>query len=549
MADLVWSLVQRFPEIYQEFREQIALQEGDVGRLVAEAAREIQDVTSETAWRDDWTGEGHIPNYSKIRHRFERLLELGHADHVLSLGREFITQGLRQIDEAQDEGDTAMSFAECIPVIFQAVARSSLSAPDRLLFAIDAELADCYDAIGDSTKMILDTPAQPCDWSVVADTLACRLKSSSAREKRGATDSFSRDYTRDRITNWVAVALDHAGREAELRTLFESEARTTGSYERLVGFLLEQKQFEDAERWAREGIAATCAKLPGIAKKLAGRLSELAQKRKQWDVVAAHAALQFFSEYPSASSFDKLMKAAGKAGVEASVRTAALHFLETGALPYQVIVTRPTPATAKDKSTRAKPKKRGSAIQTNATPAEPTPPASVRVKIEANWPLPLPDYLIPFLDQKGRYNTAPQPHLEVLLEMAIASKRPDEVLHRFEKMQAVPRGPGYYQGPYAFGYTDRVAGAVSAAYPERAIALYTAALNDQLPHAQPSSYESATSYLRKLRPLYESLKRASEWTALVASIREKYRNRPRFLDLLDGLEGRSIVQSAQPRRR
>jgi uncharacterized Zn finger protein len=375
------------------------------------------------------------------------------------------------------------------------------------------------------------------------------LKSSPAREDRGATDSFSLNYARDRITDWVATALEHAGRDAELRALYESEARASGSYQRLVGFLLEQGHFEDAERWALEGIAATRDKLPGIAKSLAERLCELAQKRKQWDVVAAHSALKFFSEYPGASTFDELMKAARKAKVEEPVRVAALHFLETGALPYQVIVTPPAPAAVKGKSTQAPPKKRGAAIQPKtkpvATSAEPTPAAPVRVKIEPRWPLPVPDYLIPFLDRPGRYNTAPRPHLEVLLEMAIAAKRPDEVLRWFEKMQSAPRGPGYYQRPYG----DQVAEAVSEAYPERAIAIYTAALNAQLPHAQPSAYESATSYLRKLRPLYESLERAGEWTALVASIREKYRNRPRFMDLLDGLDGRSIVQSARTRRK
>jgi uncharacterized Zn finger protein len=553
LADLVWSLVRRFPEIYQEFRERIALQEGDVGRLVAEARREIRNVTSEIAWQDEWSGEGHIPDYSKIRHRFERLLELGHADEVVSLGREFITQGLRQLGEAQDEGDTATSFAECLPVIFQAVARSSLSGPERLLFAIDADLADDYDAIEDATETILDAVDRPQDWSVVADTLAQRLKSSPARQERGATDSFSRNYTRDRITDWVATAMEHAGRDAELRTLYESEARATGSYLRLVGFLLEQKQFEDAERWAREGIAATRDKLPGIAKSLAESLCELAQKRKRWDIVAAHAALKFFSEYPSASTFDELVKAARKAKVEEPVRAAALHFLETGALPYQVIVPPSAPTTAKGKNTQALPKKRGAAVQPKTRPAatseEPRPAAPVRVKIEPKWPLPFPDYLIPFLDRPGRYHTATRPHLEVLLEMAIAAKRPDEVLRWFDKMQSAPRGPGYYQGPYGYGYSDRVAEAVSAAYPERAIAIYTAALNAQLPHAQPSAYESATAYLRKLRPLYEAQKRANEWAALVASIREKYRNRPRFMDLLDGLEGRSIVQSARTRRK
>ena len=90
---------------------------------------------------------------------------------------------------------------------------------------------------------------------------------------------------------------------------------------------------------------------------------------------------------------------------------------------------------------------------------------------------------------------------------------------------------------------------MSAAYPERAIEIYLAALNAQLPHAQQSAYESAAGYLRKLRPLYEALDRTSEWTALLASIREKYRNRPRFMELLDGVEGRSIVQSTRTRRK
>ena len=61
MADLVWSLTRRFPEIYQEFRERIALQEGDVDRLLEETREQIRQVTSEQAWRNHWNDEGHIP--------------------------------------------------------------------------------------------------------------------------------------------------------------------------------------------------------------------------------------------------------------------------------------------------------------------------------------------------------------------------------------------------------------------------------------------------------------------------------------------------------
>src|SRR5262249_52399452 len=111
LADLVWSLAQRFPQIYQEFRERIALREGDAGGLWAEARGEIRKVTSERAWQSGWTGEGHTPDYSRIRRRLERLLELGHADEVVPLGRELIELGMRQVGESDDEGHTAWELA------------------------------------------------------------------------------------------------------------------------------------------------------------------------------------------------------------------------------------------------------------------------------------------------------------------------------------------------------------------------------------------------------------------------------------------------------
>lgn len=534
LADLVCSLVQRFPEIRQEFRERIALQGGDVKTLVAEVRREIKRVTSEIAWRNSWTGEGHMPDYDKIRHRFERLLDLGHADEVVSLGREFIVEGLGQVGEANDgEGETGEAFAKCLPVIFQAVTRSSLSGPERLLFAIDAELADDCDVIGDSIETIIDAPTSPQDWSAVADALSQRLKGSIT-----AGEGFLRDYKRDQLTDWIAEALDEAGRDDELQPLYEAEARITKSYERLVGFLADRELFEDAERWAREGIAATSEKLPGIALGLAESLRKLAEKRERWDEVAAHAAFLFFSDRAGLSTFDDLMKAAKKAGVEEPTRASALRFLETGAMPYQL-------APPLKKRGKPQPKTKVKA----KTKAEVEPAAPARLKIEPDWPLPVPDYLTSFLERPGRYNPTPGPRLDVLLNMALAAKRPDETLHWFDKMQSAPRGSGFYPSAYGYHYGDRVAEAVSATHPERALAIYTAALNALLPRAELSAYQSATNYLRKLQPLYEALNRADEWNAMVASIREKYRNRPRFMELLDGLDDRPIVQSSRPRRK
>jgi uncharacterized Zn finger protein len=131
--------------------------------------------------------------------------------------------------------------------------------------------------------------------------------------------------------------------------------------------------------------------------------------------------------------------------------------------------------------------------------------------------------------------------------MAIRSKRPDDVLRWFDKMRSESRSTGYHT--HASGNAERVAEAVKARYPERSLEIYLAALNARLPHADFSAYHDAVNYLKKLRPLYSKLDRANEWSALVASIREKYRNRPRFMELLDGLDGRTIVEASRTRRK
>jgi uncharacterized Zn finger protein len=97
LAELVWSLTQRFTELRDGFRERIVLGEGDVDRLIAQARKELHRVASQEAWRNHWNGEGNIPDYSKLLHRLERLVELGHSDSVARLGGEIIERGMAQV--------------------------------------------------------------------------------------------------------------------------------------------------------------------------------------------------------------------------------------------------------------------------------------------------------------------------------------------------------------------------------------------------------------------------------------------------------------------
>ena len=220
----------------------------------------------------------------------------------------------------------------------------------------------------------------------------------------------------------------------------------------------------------REGIAAESQKdYGGNARRLVESLRELAEKRKQWDVVAAHAAYPFF-ESPSPSGFQELIKAARIAKVEEPVRASALRFLETGIKPYRVIAK---PAAPKYPARTTQPARK-KAISTRrssttlGTTPEPLTPAAP-LQIDRAWPLPIPDYLIPLLDRRGGFFSEPAPtwisccswRLPTNARMRCSAGTTGSLRNRrFSASSAAP-----------LGYADRVAAAVADAYPERAIAI------------------------------------------------------------------------------
>jgi uncharacterized Zn finger protein len=360
---------------------------------------------------------------------------------------------------------------------------------------------------------LLDRKWNKEDWSEVADRLAKRVGKAPASTQQ---DDFGRKYQRDCLTSFLADALDRAGRGGELLAIYEAEARANGSYQRLVSHLIESEQFDEAERWAREGIEKTLAKYPGIASGLATSMCDMAQRRKQWDVVAAHAAYEFF-EHPSSERFKALSAAAKKAGCQKQVTAAAQHFLETGAAPVLV----------------SSGGKRGD-----------------RLTIDPSWPLPIPDYLQPLVLHRRHAGPA-GPHFDVLVDMAIAEKRPADVLRWYDESL---KGKKQSDLGGRFGYSsinsDRVAKALATAYPERALDIYQRKLDGLLRQTGHSAYEACADCLRQMRPIFKSLDRGDHWSELLADLRQNYRNRPRFMEVLDRLEGTTIVKSLKsPKRR
>ena len=130
--------------------------------------------------------------------------------------------------------------------------------------------------------------------------------------------------------------------------------------------------------------------------------------------------------------------------------------------------------------------------------------------------------------------------------MAIADQRHDDVLRWYDAMRAGPKQQRGISSWLGLGdYADRVAAAVADSHPDRALEIYRQRVDDHLQRAHVSAYEAVAAYLRKMHPILQSLHRDAEWTQTLAEIRLRYRNRPRFMEILDKLDSRPILQQRQ----
>lgn len=496
LVELVCSLTQRLPELQEELRERIAVDEGDVGHLLANARKELRKVTSEPGWMDHWGEEGYTPDFSRLTRYLDRMTECGQANAVVELGREILERGTELIEQSDDEGETTLAFAKCLPSIFQALTVSTLPSVQKLLYAISADLVDEFDVIdAEMLNSVIEGNASHSNWSAVAESLDGLLKSLPSK----------REFERERVSNWLMQALKRAGREDEIVALREREARITGNYIPFISFLIQQNRYDDAQRWAMEGIQKAVQVSPGTAHQLAGAMCEIARQQRQWDLVAAHVAREFFDR-PSPESFNALVAAAEQAGCREAVARLAMEFLETGNPPFSIGVR-------KDGVHQA--------------------------ICRSDWPLPLPEYLVPLSQILNRH-----PHYDVLVDMAIAARRPDDVLRWYDKWHAAQGDVWSFRA----GRADKVAAAIAESHPENALEIYQDLVNKNLERAEIPAYELVAANLKKMRPIMKSLDQGWRWNELVTEIRIRYRNRRKLMEILDRLEARPILQKSSTRK-
>jgi uncharacterized Zn finger protein len=486
---LMEGLAESYPDVRESLLDRRDLSMGSVKELVKQARQEIDHLSAEPGWRNDWDEAGYTPDYSRVRDRLQALLDKGHVDEVIGLGKHLLEAGTRQVEMSHDEGETAEAISSCLNVVFGALSQSSLAPAEQMLWAVEAELDDEYD-LCQGAEQFWEQEYTPADWNILAEKLTQRLR--HFKSTRGE-DRFLGNYRRDRLTDWLIYALEHAGQHEAIIPLCEREAEETGSYVRLVNYLKAANRWEEAEQWIHKGIHATQKHLPGIANELRTALRDIREKEDDWPRVAAMRADDFF-QHPTLPAFQELQKAAERAGVWPAVRPGVMHYLETGKLPQ------PSQRVAKDRS---------------------IPP----------WPLP----------ESGLTDNADSRHLrfpiiDTLIAIAMAEKRPDEILRWYDQ-----RKPGV--GGWGWGgiHDDQIAEAIVQRYPERALDIWKKLAEAYIAQTQTRAYEQASGYLRKLRDLLKKLGRAREWQSYLTDLRQVNVRKRRLLELLDDLEGRRII--------
>ena len=317
-------------------------------------------------------------------------------------------------------------------IVARALMNSSRTDEEKIIYAIDALFKDDYGICEEAFDSVLDHRWKQSKWSAVADLLQKRL---SKQPDFDNSDGWTRSYQREQLSRRVIGSLDSAGRSREATELCVDEAHNAGFYTRAVKRLIEEKQFERAEKLAHEGLVNTSPTYAGLVQELQDQLCQIAAKRKDWSFTAAVAADRFFSR-PSLTGYRELLKAAKKAKCEPAVQKQALAFLEKGNRPDT---------------------EKGGRTKGTST---------------AVWPLPTPPH--PKEQQKPAHHARMHqgPYFSVLIDLAIDEKRPEDVLKWYDKRNATTkRGTSR-------GYINRspgdasIAKAIEGAYPERAIEIY-----------------------------------------------------------------------------
>ncbi|MBA3946095.1 MAG: hypothetical protein H0X37_16220 [Herpetosiphonaceae bacterium] len=121
------------------------------------------------------------------------------------------------------------------------------------------------------------------------------------------------------------------------------------------------------------------------------------------------------------------------------------------------------------------------------------------------------------------------PMINLLIAIAADQRQPDQVLYWYDRQPTARNLWSIVDEPL-------VADAIVDAYPERATAIWKKLAEAHIAQTQPSAYEIAVDYLRKLRDLFTRQGQIDEWRRYIAELRKANARKRKLMEMLDNLD-------------
>ena len=121
-----------------------------------------------------------------------------------------------------------------------------------------------------------------------------------------------------------------------------------------------------------------------------------------------------------------------------------------------------------------------------------------------------------------------------MASIAIYEKRTEDVVSLYRKAQKKGR---YFRSDH------QVASAIETDYPDEAIKIWRRLAEGCIAQTNPSAYNEAAGYLKRIMKIYLKAKRNKEWTEYLAQLKKSNKRKTRFIRTLRGLIGEKIVSN------
>lgn len=457
-------------------------------RTIGDIYSELEELWKEMEGYDFWTyGGEEMPDFSDIQIRLESLLDSGHPDELLDIGKELMDR-YEEIAEYDEEGEIGIRVSRCMDVVFKALSQSFLPAHEKMLYVLEIELKDNYNILNEHTFWKEDFTLE--EWRLFAEALKVQLQKAEKGKDILYEPSWERDYAVDRLID----ALRKAGLSEEIIPISELEVGRTGNYLRLVRELLDSGQKENAEKWIYRGIKESREDKPGNPYELLRILLEIKEKEGDWLFIAALETEEFF-RFPQLASYIGMQKASRKIGKWKEIREAALHYLRKGELPA----------------------------------------SETRITEDSILPGILPKT---GLLEAGSLSKIKAPVLDLLIQIAIQENNAEEVADLYGELKKSKGEAEKYRNSIS---ENEIANAIKGKYPEIAIEIWKKLAENLISETKVSSYEAASVHLRKIKETLESTGKKEEWKNYIREIREVNRRKRKLLEIIERLGKDKII--------